>query len=125
MRHESFGERLKWLCEKKEISQKDLAAKLEVTPATVNKWIKNTRFPNKPQTLIDLSNIFNCSVDFLLCKTNIKEASVAYSNVEGNRYKLEFSSKGKTDSEIQEIKDFIKTNESIINKLKAELEDIF
>lgn len=49
------------------ISQEDLAKKLEVERKTYYNWLVNGNIP--ANALIKLSDLFNCSVDYLLGRT--------------------------------------------------------
>ena len=60
-----FGQRLKSLRTTHQISQKDLAVKLFVSPQAVGKWEREEATPN-PETLAKLSEIFDVSADYLL-----------------------------------------------------------
>jgi len=53
------------------MSQLELAEKLGVSQQTVSKYEKGTREPDNA-TLVRLSEIFNCSIDYLLGRTDIK-----------------------------------------------------
>lgn len=56
---------LKDLRKRAKLTQKELAKKLGYEQTIVSMWENGTREPNN-QTLIDLSQIFDCSVDELL-----------------------------------------------------------
>lgn len=60
-----FGQRLKALRAAHQISQKNLAAKLFVSPQAVGKWEREEATPN-PDTVRKLSEIFDVSADYLL-----------------------------------------------------------
>ena len=51
------------------LSQFDLSEKLGVSQQTISKYEKGAREPDN-RTLIELSKIFDCSVDYLLGKTD-------------------------------------------------------
>jgi transcriptional regulator with XRE-family HTH domain len=61
---------LRKLRQQKGISQFELAEMLGVSQQTVSKYEKGTREPDNA-TLIRLSKIFNCSVDYLLGHTEV------------------------------------------------------
>lgn len=63
------GEILKLLRAEKNFSQKQLAEMLNVAQNTVSNWENGTREPDN-STLLELSVIFDCSVDYLLGKTD-------------------------------------------------------
>ena len=74
-----FGQRLKALRAAHQISQKDLAAQLFVSPQAVGKWEREEATPN-PETVRKLSEIFDVSADYLLGRElsqNVSPASHA------------------------------------------------
>lgn len=76
--------RLKELRKEKELTQNEIANRIGVTPKTYRSWeIGSTQktidgketivFPNPDiDSLIKLSEIFNCSIDYLLCRSDCK-----------------------------------------------------
>lgn len=106
----TFGLRLKKLREDKGIMNKDFAKIMKVEPATITNWEKGNRFP-KEDVLIKIADYFNCSIDYLLGRTEDKN-SIVYS--------------GKYNNEVVEIeihKDCpIKLSTKDIEKLIEELE---
>lgn len=71
-----FSNRLKELREKRELLSKDLAKIICVEPATITNWEKGNRFP-KDDILIKIADYFDCSLDYLLGRTD---------NQSGNTY---------------------------------------
>lgn len=69
-----FGERLKALREEKDLTRAALANKLIVSYSAVSKYETNVRFPDK-ETLINLADFFDVSVDYLLGRSNIRETA--------------------------------------------------
>ncbi len=67
-----FGEHLKMLREKRNISREQIAEYLNITYSSISKYETNERFPDK-ENLIKLSQYFNVSIDYLLGLTDIKE----------------------------------------------------
>ena len=63
-----FPTRLKELREKKELLSKDFAKIMNVEPATVTNWEKGNRFP-KDDVLVKIADYFDCSIDYLLGRT--------------------------------------------------------
>ena len=61
----NLGTTLKKLLEQHNISQKDLAKDLFITPSTLGNYIQNTREPDY-QTLIKIADHFHVTIDFLL-----------------------------------------------------------
>lgn len=53
------------------MSQLELAEKLGVSQQTISKYEKGVREPDNA-TLVKLSEIFNCSTDYLLGRTNVR-----------------------------------------------------
>jgi len=60
-----FGNRLKNLREREELSQRDLAKLIQLSPSTVAMYELDQRSPDN-DTLIKLANIFSCTSDYLL-----------------------------------------------------------
>jgi len=78
-----FGDRLKELRENKNLMSKDFAKIMNVEPATVTNWEKGNRFP-KEEILIKIADYFNCSIDFLLGRTD-DPTSIVYSGNYNNQ----------------------------------------
>lgn len=66
-----FWERFYSLCLNKQIKPNPLAKKLGISSGIITKW-KDGGIPNG-ETLIKIADYFNCSVDYLLGRTNIPE----------------------------------------------------
>lgn len=69
-----FGDRLKELREESRLTRGDLSDRLKVSYSTVSKYETNVRFPDK-ETLVFLADFFNVSLDYLLCRTSIRETA--------------------------------------------------
>lgn len=64
----NFGNKLRMLIEEKSISQKELAAYLNIAPSTVSSYTLNTREPDFA-TLKQIAEYFDVTTDYLLdCK---------------------------------------------------------
>jgi len=61
----NFGDRLKILIEEKDMTQKELAAQLNIAPSTVSSYVQNTREPDFA-TLRMIAKYFDVSIDYLL-----------------------------------------------------------
>ena len=61
----SISERIKELREKQNLTQSSLAKKLNITRSAVNAWEMGVSIPNV-EKLVELSSLFNVSVDYLL-----------------------------------------------------------
>lgn len=60
-----FSERLKELREENNLTQYDLAKKVKISAACINRWEKGLRVPNI-DSIIALCDFFRCSADFLI-----------------------------------------------------------
>lgn len=69
-----FGERLRDLREEKDITRYALADMLNVSYSTISKYETNIRFPDKA-ALIKMADYFDVSIDYLLCRSNIRETA--------------------------------------------------
>ena len=68
--------RIKMLREENNITQEELAKKLNLSSkGIVSMYEKEDRKPSL-EVLIKLSEIFNCSIDYILCKTNKKTTNL-------------------------------------------------
>ena len=71
----NIGKQLKTLREKNNLTQEQLADKLFVSRSNVSKWERNISLPDA-ETLLELSKIFNVSVDDILLGNNKNDSSV-------------------------------------------------
>jgi transcriptional regulator with XRE-family HTH domain len=69
-----FGDRLKSLREENRLTRNDFAQKLNISYSAISKYETNIRFPDK-ETLVRMADFFDVSVDYLLCRTNVKETA--------------------------------------------------
>lgn len=69
----NFEENLRALREKNDMTQEQLAERMEVSRQTVSKWESGASFPEM-EKMIQLTDIFNCSMDGLL-KGNMRQAN--------------------------------------------------
>ena len=60
-----FGGNLRTLIEERDMTQKELAAKLNIAPSTMGSYVQNTREPDFA-TLKSIAKFFNVSIDYLL-----------------------------------------------------------
>ena len=63
--------RIKILREEFGYTQQELADKLDGAKSTIAMYENETRKPSL-EVLIKLSEIFNCSIDYILCKSNVR-----------------------------------------------------
>lgn len=61
----NFGDKLRNLIEEKDITQKELASRLNIAPSTVSSYVQNTREPDF-ETLKSIASFFDVSTDYLL-----------------------------------------------------------
>lgn len=66
-----FGNRLKELRQEINCTQGDLSKKLNVHKGTISNWENGHRFPDE-EVLVKLSDLFGCSLDYLLGRTDEK-----------------------------------------------------
>ena len=75
----SFGQNLQFLRRMRNMTQEELAEKLDVSRQTVSKWELDTVYPEVSK-IIELSVMFSCSVDQLL-REDMNVLDDAYSNI--------------------------------------------
>ena len=61
----SFGDNLRILIEERDMTQKELAAQLNIAPSTMGSYVQNTREPDFA-TMKAIATFFNVSIDYLL-----------------------------------------------------------
>lgn len=111
-----FGERLRALREEKNITREALASRLNVSYSAVSKYETNVRFPDK-DTLVELADFFDVSLDYLLCRSEIRETaekvlSKSKENIlissPQNQYAADEGLSPEAIEEIEKFKDYIK-----------------
>ena len=65
-----FGKRLQELRKEKNLTQEDLATKLNISPQSISKWENNLSTPDL-EMLLNLCHILNVSADYILGNNNI------------------------------------------------------
>lgn len=63
--------RIKQLREEYKLTQQELADKLNCSKSIIGLYESEIRKPSL-EVLVKLSEIFNCSIDYILCKTDVK-----------------------------------------------------
>lgn len=96
---DTLGKKIKKLRNQKELSQRQLAKKLNIAPSTLAMYELDKREPDYV-ILKKIADFFAVSIDFLLSH-NVKEESSHYFIYQNNKYR-ELPEKAK-----QEIKDYI------------------
>ena len=67
-----IGDRVKMLRSENNLTMKQMAEQFGITISAWNKYEKENAEPNI-QTLIGIADYFNVSLDFLLCRTNLRD----------------------------------------------------
>lgn len=100
--------RIKILREEFGYTQQELADKLDGAKSTIAMYENETRKPSL-EVLIKLSEIFNCSIDYILCKSNVRNheeiKNVQFANAGG------LDVNGLDDDDLEELQrqiDYIK-----------------
>ncbi|MGJ0846909.1 Helix-turn-helix [Tissierella praeacuta DSM 18095] len=92
---------LKHLRQEREITQRELAKKLNISPSTIAMYETGQRKPDSDM-LENIANFFNVSVDYLLGRTDIKNPSEEISNaVENDPELLDFWNELKEREDLQ------------------------
>lgn len=113
----TLGERLKTIRHRMDLTQQELANRLQTSRANYANWEINRAQPD-PNTLIKIADFFGCSVDYLLGRTSIifppedisKDFDVAYVEII-----KEWEERGLTP---EEIRKFWKEVGKIVSKIK-------
>ena len=103
------GARLKKLREEKEYSQEKLAELLEVSPSAIGMYETDKREPSD-EIKIRICELLNCSLDYLLGKSNIRNSENSFKNefVEDFTFAYHKETNGLTKEEIKEAIEFYK-----------------
>ena len=72
-----LGNKIKLLREELNINQEELAKRINVSPSTIAMYETNKRQPNY-ETLSKLADIFNCTIDYLLGKSDKRNNDIDY-----------------------------------------------
>lgn len=83
----SLSERIIQLRNANEFSQEQLAEKLGVTQQTISKWESGQANPDF-EKLIQLSDMFNVSIDYLLKPSDINVIALKTELLENNQYEI-------------------------------------
>ncbi|MCC0627461.1 MULTISPECIES: helix-turn-helix domain-containing protein [unclassified Clostridioides] len=67
----TFGNRLKNLRSEKRITGEEFGKILNVTKVAVSNWESDRRFPDQ-DTLKNIADYFDVSIDYLLCRSNVR-----------------------------------------------------
>lgn len=109
-----------------DLSQEELAQKLNVSKQTISNWENGNRIPDA-QTLILLADIFDVSTDYLLGRTDDKSSILCDYNIFGNDIILEVSKdvypNGLTKEEVIEKLRILKKLEELGIKFPSKRDD--
>ena len=81
-------DRLKCERIRKDLNQTELAKLLNVSKQTVSNWENGNRIPDT-LTLSKLADFFNCSVDYILGRSENRNGIISKANIDGNNYEFE------------------------------------
>lgn len=68
----TFGQRLRYERKQKDLKREELAKIAGVSPRLITFWETDEREPNL-KALVALADFFDISLDYLTCRTNVKE----------------------------------------------------
>lgn len=68
---DSIGDRIKWLRDKRQLSQRELAKRVGVTEATLSRYETNKRIPGA-DTVAMLAHALGATTDFITCLSNME-----------------------------------------------------
>lgn len=99
----NFGEKIKDLRKKNNLSQAELADKIGVTQKTICNYENGTRFPKGQKIINGFADIFHVSIDYLLDDTDIDDdennIDIEYKDEFISSAKKKFGYKGKKEAE--------------------------
>lgn len=77
---EGLNERLQTVRKQYQLSQKDVARAIGVSPSIISGYETGERSPSL-ESLVALSNLYNCSTDYLLGKEETSSKTIDVSNL--------------------------------------------
>ena len=105
--------RIKLLREELNMTQQDLANRLECSKSVIGLYENETRKPSM-EVLLKLSEIFDCSIDYILCKSDIRNTEEL--KQEDFRFAFHKETEGLSEDEIKEALEFYKLVKNRKNK---------
>lgn len=114
---DTFGKRLKFLLELKEIRNKDLANALNLAPNSISSYCNDQRSPDL-KTLTRIADYLNVNSDFLLMRSD-DYSSYIKTNYNGNEIVIGFNDEKLILTE-EQIKEMLEKLDSVgfdVNKL--------
>ncbi|CDB14615.1 dNA-binding protein [Clostridium sp. CAG:221] len=85
---DTFGKRVEFLLDLKEIQKQDLATAINVSPTTISNYINDNRKPDL-NTLAKIADYLNVNSDFLLMRTNDYQTYIS-KEIDGNIVEITF-----------------------------------
>lgn len=102
---ESFIKKLSALLEEKDITQRELAEKIDVTEVTISRYLSGERTP-RMEIVSKIANYFNVTIDYLLGKVDKNISTLGDTDF---RIGLSRAEEGSlSEEEKQQIRDFAK-----------------
>lgn len=107
-----FPERLKELRENKNLLSKDFAAIMNVEPATITNWEKGNRFP-KDDVLVKIADYFDCSIDYLLGRTDDPSAKIYSGKLHNEIVEIEIDKNYPYDLTPEDVENMLKQLDAV------------
>lgn len=85
---DTFGKRLIFLLDLKEIKKKDLADYLNIAPSTLSGYLNDSREPNF-KILSQIADFLNVNLDFLLMRSDNYQTYIK-KEIDGDLFEIEF-----------------------------------
>lgn len=117
-----FGHKLKYLREKKGLTQEQLAKKFNLLKSSISMYENNIRLPNV-ELIKELANYFNVSIDYLLDNknsTNIESEILEKEMLKKILIKNGFmkNTEDLTDEELDKLMKFVVANKEFLKENK-------
>jgi len=117
-----FPIRLKELREEKGLLSKDFAKIMSVEPATITNWEKGNRFP-KDDVLIKIADYFDCSIDYLLGRTDDKLSKVYSGMLHNQTIEIEIDKGYPHELTAEEVQNIIRQLDAVGLDVKKLIEN--
>ena len=85
----NFGENLRTLRRKKNISQEELAGKLNVSRQAVSRWEQGNGYPEM-EKMIALSRILDVTLDYLVSENDTADGATVKTPDQKSRHRVRF-----------------------------------
>ncbi|GEP63122.1 transcriptional regulator [Clostridium beijerinckii] len=117
-----FPDRLKELREEKELLSKDFAKIMNVEPATITNWEKGNRFP-KDDVLIKIADYFDCSIDYLLGRTDDRCAKIYSGKLHNQTIEIEIDKGYSHELTAEDVENIIRQLDAVGLDVKKLIEN--